>query len=31
MLRPDDVARAIVFALSQPAHVDVDELRLTPA
>lgn len=31
MLRPDDVARAIVFALSQPAHVDVDEMRLTPA
>jgi NADP-dependent 3-hydroxy acid dehydrogenase YdfG len=29
MLVADDVARAIVFAVSQPAHVDVDELRLT--
>jgi NADP-dependent 3-hydroxy acid dehydrogenase YdfG len=31
MLRADDVARAVVFALSQPAHVDVEELRLSPA
>jgi NADP-dependent 3-hydroxy acid dehydrogenase YdfG len=29
MLTADDVARAIVFAVSQPAHVDIDELRLT--
>ncbi len=29
MLRADDVARAVTFALVQPAHVDVDELRLT--
>jgi NADP-dependent 3-hydroxy acid dehydrogenase YdfG len=29
MLTADDVARAILFALSQPAHVDIDELRLT--
>lgn len=29
MLSADDVARAIVFAVSQPARVDIDELRLT--
>lgn len=29
MLHVDDVARAVTFALTQPAHVDVDELRLT--
>jgi NADP-dependent 3-hydroxy acid dehydrogenase YdfG len=29
MLEADDVARAILFAVSQPAHVDIDELRLT--
>jgi NADP-dependent 3-hydroxy acid dehydrogenase YdfG len=29
MLAADDVARAILFAVSQPAHVDIDELRLT--
>lgn len=29
MLTAADVARAILFAVSQPAHVDVDELRLT--
>ena len=29
MLAADDVARAVVFALSQPRHVDIDELRLT--
>jgi NADP-dependent 3-hydroxy acid dehydrogenase YdfG len=29
MLVSDDVARAILFAVSQPAHVDIDELRLT--
>ena len=29
MLVSDDVARAILFAVSQPPHVDIDELRLT--
>lgn len=29
MLATDDVARAICFAVSQPPHVAVDELRLT--
>ncbi len=29
MLAPDDVARAIVFVVSQPPHVDVEELRLS--
>ncbi|MCX5756780.1 MAG: SDR family NAD(P)-dependent oxidoreductase [Gemmatimonadetes bacterium] len=29
MLAADDVARAIAFALTQPRHVDIDELRLT--
>jgi NADP-dependent 3-hydroxy acid dehydrogenase YdfG len=29
MLTADDVARAIVFAVSAPPHVDVEELRLT--
>lgn len=29
MLRADDVARAIAFAVSQPPHVDVEELRLS--
>lgn len=28
MLLADDVARAVCFAVSQPAHVDVEELRL---
>jgi NADP-dependent 3-hydroxy acid dehydrogenase YdfG len=31
MLRPDDVARAVLFAVSQPAHMAVHELRLSPA
>lgn len=31
MLRPDDVARAVLFVVSQPPHVDVEELRLSPA
>jgi NADP-dependent 3-hydroxy acid dehydrogenase YdfG len=31
MLRADDVARVIAFVVAQPAHVDVDELRLTHA
>ena len=29
MISADDVARAIAFALTQPRHVDIDELRLT--
>ena len=29
MLEPDDVVRAVMFALSQPAHVNIDELRLS--
>ena len=31
MLRPDDVARAVLFAVQQPAAVNVDELRITRA
>lgn len=31
MLRPDDVARAVLYAVSQPAHVTVHELRLSPS
>lgn len=29
MLRPEDVAAAVLFAVSQPASVNVDELRLS--
>ena len=29
-LEPGDVARAIVYALSQPAHVDVNEVLIRP-
>ncbi len=31
MLRPEDVARAVLFAVSQPAHMAVHELRLSRA
>jgi NADP-dependent 3-hydroxy acid dehydrogenase YdfG len=31
MLRPDDVTRAVMFALTQPPAVNVDELRLSRA
>lgn len=31
MLRPDDVADAVVWVASRPRHVDVDWLRLGPA
>src|ERR1700727_1211752 len=29
-LNPDDVARAVMFAVSQPPHVDVNELLIRP-
>jgi NADP-dependent 3-hydroxy acid dehydrogenase YdfG len=29
-LEPDDVARAVMFAVSQPAHVDVNEVLVRP-
>jgi NADP-dependent 3-hydroxy acid dehydrogenase YdfG len=29
-LEPDDVARTIMFAVSQPAHVDINEILLRP-
>ena len=29
-LEPDDIARAILYAVSQPAHVDVNELLVRP-
>ena len=29
-LEPDDIARAIMFAVSQPAHVDVNEILIRP-
>ena len=31
MLHPDDVAAAILYAVTAPGRVNVDELRLTPA
>jgi NADP-dependent 3-hydroxy acid dehydrogenase YdfG len=29
MLDPDDVVRAVMFAISQPDRVNIDELRLS--
>jgi NADP-dependent 3-hydroxy acid dehydrogenase YdfG len=29
-LTPDDIARAVMFAVSQPAHVDVNEILVRP-
>jgi NADP-dependent 3-hydroxy acid dehydrogenase YdfG len=29
-LQPDDVARAVIFAVSQPPHVDVNEILVRP-
>ena len=29
-LQPDDVARAVMFAVSQPPHVDVNEILIRP-
>jgi len=29
-LDPDDVARAVMFAVSQPPHVDVNEILVRP-
>ena len=29
-LEPDDIARAVMFALTQPPHVDVNEVLVRP-
>ncbi len=29
-LDPDDVARAVMFAVSQPPHVDINEILIRP-
>ncbi len=29
-LQPDDIARAVIFAVSQPPHVDVNEILVRP-
>jgi NADP-dependent 3-hydroxy acid dehydrogenase YdfG len=30
MLEPDDIARAVMFAITQPPHVDVNEILVRP-
>ncbi len=30
VLRPDDIANAVMYAISQPAHVDVNQLLIRP-
>jgi NADP-dependent 3-hydroxy acid dehydrogenase YdfG len=30
VLEPDDIARAVLYAVSQPAHVDVNEMLIRP-
>ena len=30
-LRAEDIARAVIFALAQPEHVDVNELLIRPS
>jgi NADP-dependent 3-hydroxy acid dehydrogenase YdfG len=29
-LKPEDVANSVIYALSQPAHVDVNEILIRP-
>jgi NADP-dependent 3-hydroxy acid dehydrogenase YdfG len=29
-LKPEDIARAVLWAISQPSHVDVNEILIRP-